>query len=104
VKKTCPLPRPADTDHANLSRWLRGNRRAIQGRMMTSVTRLLYNRDEHVGVALFPPICCCDMTGCIAVFQTIDPDVIQIQTFSGDKPDTIYTRDGDRWAAGFLKN
>jgi hypothetical protein len=42
---------------------------------------------------------CCDMSGCIAFFTKIDPDVKRIDTFSGAVPDTIYKRFGRKWLA-----
>jgi len=102
MKRPTRLPRPDSYD--NLDRWLRANRRAIQGQMMTYVSKLYYHPDLSLGVAVFPAVCCCDMSGAIAVFQVIDPDVQQIQTWSGDKADVIYTRAGRSWSAGFLKS
>jgi hypothetical protein len=47
-----------------------------------------------------PPITCCDMVGCIKLFQAIDPKVRSIETYAGGQRDTFYERDGcDRWCA-----
>ena len=40
---------------------------------------------------------CCDMTGCIAFFKAIDPQVRMIETFSGPERDTSYVKQGDSW-------
>jgi hypothetical protein len=42
---------------------------------------------------------CCDMRGCIELFERIDPEVRTIYTFAGDEPDTIYKREGKEWHA-----
>jgi hypothetical protein len=40
------------------------------------------------------------MSGCIEIFESLDPEVRQIETFSGDEPDTMYARDrGGKWRA-----
>ena len=38
---------------------------------------------------------CCDMSGAIAFFEAIDPQVIQIQTYAAAKRDTVYVK--RRW-------
>jgi uncharacterized protein YcnI len=43
----------------------------------------------------------CDMTACIELFEKIDPGVMQIQTISGNLPDTVYDRSAGKWIAGF---
>ena len=40
---------------------------------------------------------CCDMNGCIALFEAIDPLVKQIETFAGAKCDTTYVRREKGW-------
>jgi hypothetical protein len=35
---------------------------------------------------------CCDMPGCIALFQRIDPHVQHIDTYAGDERDTVYVK------------
>lgn len=42
---------------------------------------------------------CCDMTGCIALFQRVDPNVKTIITMSGKVPDTAYRKLHDGWVA-----
>lgn len=42
---------------------------------------------------------CCDMTGCVALFERIDPKVTAINTYSGDKADTMYRKAGMKWKA-----
>jgi hypothetical protein len=56
---------------------------------------------ESRGRLIMTPGACCDMSGCIALFERIDPQVRRIETFSGDKPDTAYTYSFDegKWFA-----
>lgn len=42
---------------------------------------------------------CCDMSGCISLFQQIDPAVASITTYSDGDIDTIYTRTAGKWSA-----
>jgi hypothetical protein len=42
---------------------------------------------------------CCDMSGCIAFFKAIDPDVQTIDTFSGSERDTGYVKRSWGWQA-----
>ncbi len=43
---------------------------------------------------------CCDMEGCIALFERIDPEVKLIETYAGDVPDTLYVRlSTGKWTA-----
>ncbi len=42
---------------------------------------------------------CCDMTGCIAFFEDIDPDVRKIETFFGAYRDTAYVLRSKGWEA-----
>ena len=47
---------------------------------------------ERRGVLHMPPDTCCDMCGCIALFEGIDPNVALIETFAGGERDTAYVR------------
>jgi hypothetical protein len=42
---------------------------------------------------------CCDMAGAIRVAQRLMPEVEAISTYSGDKPDVTYSRQGKDWQA-----
>ncbi len=48
----------------------------------------------HMGVGQ-----CCDMGGCIALFQNIDSDVQRIVTYAGGVKDTTYEKSRDTWIA-----
>lgn len=39
------------------------------------------------------------MTGCIALFHGIDPEVTAIYTYSGGRADTAYRKSGTKWNA-----
>lgn len=68
--------------------------------LMCDVASLTYEFNTRTGTLVMGDGDCCDMRGCIAVFQAIDPDVRQINTFSGRKRDTEYSllRSGE-WKA-----
>ena len=67
--------------------------------LMCSVTSLVYDFSGYCGYIFFPEYDCCDMGGCINMFEAIDPDISQIITFSGHKPDTIYCKKDGEWKA-----
>jgi hypothetical protein len=68
----------------------------------TPVESLTYNFVRHIGQLYLPEGCCCDMDGCIELFQKIDKNVRRIDTFSGMESDTIYIRNGTNWFATSL--
>jgi len=64
------------------------------------VRNLAYDFESRTGRLDMPPVCCCDMSGCINLFRAIDPDVRRIETYSGGLRDTFYERNGeDQWRA-----
>ena len=46
-----------------------------------------------------PPDTCCDMCGCIALFEGVDPNVALIETFAGGERDTAFRRPKTGWEA-----
>lgn len=42
---------------------------------------------------------CCDFSGCLSIFEKIDPEVDTIMTYAGGEPDTIYRKEGKEWNA-----
>jgi hypothetical protein len=44
-----------------------------------------------------------DMSGCLKLFTSIDPGVQIIETFAGDKSDTIYKRTGTDWESALTR-
>lgn len=68
-------------------------------RLMCGVKALSYDFATRTGAIAFPPYHCCDMTGCTRLFEAIDPGVIAIDTYSGDRPDTVYRKRRGTWEA-----
>lgn len=60
---------------------------------------MAYDFGERLGMLVIAEGECTDMTGCIAFFERIDPNVRQIQTVAGDEFDTVYTRTPGGWEA-----
>jgi hypothetical protein len=71
-------------------------------RLMCGVVSLAYDFCRRTGQLYLPDGHCCDMTGCITLFQAIDPDVTAINTYSSDKADTAYRKKGTEWKARAL--
>jgi hypothetical protein len=65
--------------------------------LMCGVLSLSYDFAGHEGIITFPRGDCCDMSGCIRLFEAIDPGVVAIDTFSGDEPDTAYRKRNGVW-------
>ena len=67
---------------------------------MCKVKDLAYDFAKKTGTLHMAPADCCDMQGCVDLFERIDPRVRRIETFAGDKVDTIYVRErGKDWRA-----
>jgi hypothetical protein len=67
--------------------------------LMCEIKSLSYDFDEKVGTLVMEDGDCCDMAGCIALFEAIDPAVKGIATISGEQPDTMYVRSASGWVA-----
>lgn len=68
--------------------------------LQTDAISLSYFFPERLGLILLPEGCCVDMSGAIALFTAIDPNVLQIETLAkGQKLPTQYWRPGvgDEW-------
>lgn len=65
------------------------------------VQGVAFNFETQVGLLQMPAGNCCDMRGCINLFERISSDVLLILTFSGSQQDTIYYRwtSDDKWQA-----
>lgn len=68
-------------------------------RLQCRVVSLAYDFRSHMGQLYLLDGDCCDMTGCIALFEGIDPKVTTINTHSGDQADTMYHKEGTVWSA-----
>ena len=66
-------------------------------RFQCEVLRLSYDFGSRAGIAEFAEDNCSDMDGAIKVFSAIDPEVINIQTYSGEKKDTLYRKIKGEW-------
>src|SRR4051812_22756115 len=66
-------------------------------RLMCGVESLSYDFAARAGTIRFPRGDCCDFRGCLRLFEGIDPGVVAIDTWSGDRPDTIYHKRGGEW-------
>lgn len=72
-------------------------------RLKCHVVSLTYEFHTHTGQLYLLDGDCCDMTGCVALFEGIDPEVKAIKTYSGDKADTVYRKKGTEWNALLLR-
>jgi hypothetical protein len=72
-------------------------RRAWQRQLSCRVKAVAYDTATRVGVLRMADGDCCDMTGCVALFERIASDVQTIQTYSGDQADTRYRKVGGVW-------
>lgn len=68
-------------------------------RLMCRVLSLTYDFRSQTGRLHMADGDCCDMEGCVALFQGIDPQATTIKTFSGSIPDMIYHKHGGDWSA-----
>jgi hypothetical protein len=70
---------------------------ALDRELMTTVHRIEYDPARKLGRVLMAPGCCVDMSGTIALFERIDPDIRTIETFAGNETDTSYHRVNGHW-------
>jgi hypothetical protein len=69
--------------------------------LSTNVRRIEYDFEMRAGFLHMSLGCCTDMSGCIRLFQRIDPNIRVIYTLSGSVEDVAYYREQgtDRWRA-----
>lgn len=60
--------------------------------LMCHVHGLSYDFDARAGQLINAADECCDMRACVRLFEGIDPRVLRIDTFAGEKRDTVYMR------------
>lgn len=60
--------------------------------LLCHVHALSYDFDARTGRLNNAADECCDMRSCVRLFEGIDPRVLRIDTYAGDKRDTIYMR------------
>lgn len=75
----------------------------LDPRTQCELKGLNYDFPSKIGNLLMGEFSCTDMSGCIAIFTQIDPEVKLIRTWrcGGATPieDTCYRKWGDKWAA-----
>jgi hypothetical protein len=71
----------------------------IDERVQAKVLAVCYFPDERAGQLWMADGDCCDMEGAVALFEQIDPRVRTIQTFSGGRWDTRYSKRRGKWIA-----
>ena len=67
--------------------------------LQCDVRSLTYDFKTRIGTLEMPPDNCCDMLGCIHLFERIDVEVKRIDTFAGSIPDTSYKLSTKGWVA-----
>ena len=68
--------------------------------MQTSVISVTYEWGCGIGVLYQSAGCCTDMSGCIAFFERIDPNVQTIVTVAGLLFDAVYVKRDGEWQVG----
>jgi hypothetical protein len=63
------------------------------------VLTVYYDPEAQCGDLHLPDRSWCDMSGCIALFQRLDPEVQQIQVWERSDRTNLYRRVGKRWEA-----
>jgi hypothetical protein len=67
--------------------------------MQCFVQEIDVDHTDHVAYVQLDAVGACDMVGCLTTVQELDPEVIEINVFSGEKPDVRYTRRDGPWTA-----
>jgi hypothetical protein len=68
--------------------------------LQTFIVSIEYIPLERRGILRMPYCCCCDMVGCIRLFERINDEIEKIETFAGEVRDTVYMRrQGGEWRA-----
>ena len=68
-------------------------------KLQCSINSVTYHFDERTGHLYMREHECCDMSGAIEFFESIDPKVKHIKTYSGFIEDTCYQLKGKKWVA-----
>ena len=68
-------------------------------RLVCYAKTIEYDFNNHSGSLYIDKHGCCDMTGCIRLFKSIDPLVTEILTYSSDEKDTSYRKNDLKWFA-----
>ena len=73
------------------------------GRLHCGITSLACDFRNHTARLDVPTGECCDMTGCVSLFQEIDPNVRIIRVYSGVELDIEYRLGKIGWTAHNLR-
>lgn len=65
--------------------------------LMCGLNRVREEKNTQTVIMYFPEYHCCDMGGAIIVAERFNPDVRNIQTYSGDRTDTFYQKVDNEW-------
>lgn len=69
-------------------------------RLKCHVSKINYNCEQRGGMLFVATGECCDMTACIKLFETVDPDVETIRVFAGIiAPVNLYRKERGTWKA-----
>lgn len=74
----------------------------IDTRLWCHPQSVLYDFETRTGVLVLPPDECCDMAGCIRLFESLDKKVEHISVIAGLCLDTKYDRDGKKWRTVYV--
>ncbi len=77
--------------------WDFGFGKGVAKQLVCWPEKLEYDFVAHVGTLRLIAGGCCDMDGCIQLFETLDPEVRRINTYSGAEADTIYRKHQTEW-------
>jgi hypothetical protein len=72
---------------------------AWDDRLQCRLISLTYDFRTRTGQVYLFEGDCCDMTGCVTLFEGIDSEVTAVDTFAGDKADAVYRKQGRKWSA-----
>jgi hypothetical protein len=67
--------------------------------LQTSVWSIEYDFIERRGTLRLPPLCCTDMSGCVRLFERIDPGVEAIDVTTPDEHVNTYRRLASGWTS-----
>lgn len=74
---------------------LYAGRSVVDRKLVCEVVGIQYLPSTRKGIVYIAPGTCVDMSGCISLFESIDPEVSEIETYSRDPadPHTFYRRE-----------
>lgn len=67
--------------------------------VMCDVSEIRIDVKNKQGFLVLPEMNYPDMSSTVRCFTSVDPEIEVIQTYVGDKPDTVYVKVGNEWQA-----